>query len=435
MVRDEVLGTCSSCLLTPPAEKLLARLAADLRAKRGDDGSWGSHGCPACGRVTVIWDGLEGWSFGDSGWSFEPDGDRALRGTAEPPASPSAGTPEWLTLGEAAFLADVPVGSVAKWLEAGRLEHLSLPGEDRLGVLVRVDDVMTASVDDPPPKIHSDRIAPRGRRDRRRPSEGLGGVTGILVGALGLLFLAAFWWTGRGSAPSGRESPAGAPATHAVAPRSGSDEDDPEGAATSEAIGEASPTTAKGVTSAGGRAMPMPGILFEPVAFVSDGTWVSAAVRVSNTTERWLPASEVTFLVLDASGSTLGSDSGYVDLGPGEDQVVVADGIELPSQAGEVSTVRADLLGPPLRDREEASGSLAVADASVRGSVVRGRVVNTGSTLGSVHVYCALYRSGGKLSGVGIALVGPMGENHVATFQIPVDHVVKPVGTPVCSAT
>ncbi len=181
MEPDRTIGICPTCLLTPSAEQLLTRLKADLLASRAQDATWSSVVCPDCGRTTAIRDDREGWTFGDSGWTFEPhEGDApvaGLRTDTEPPAADLAdteppvadlwtdteplvaelwtdteprrqGTPEWLTIDEVAYLTGTPAEIVGEWLDTKRLEPVSILGEARLGVLVRAEDVIALRGED-----------------------------------------------------------------------------------------------------------------------------------------------------------------------------------------------------------------------------------------------------------------------------------------------
>jgi len=441
MERNRVLGSCSSCLLTPSAEQLLTRLEADLEASRGHDGTWASHACPDCGRTTVIRDDREGWSFGDSGWSFEPQ-EGSAADLPPTPASSSEWTSEWLTLAEAAYISGASVEDLTARVDSGRLEHVSILGEDRFGVLVRAEDVLAPPDGSGP--------APRGRGPgpgrtrprRRRRSDGLGGVTLVLVGALGLMFATALWWTGR--VPSSADEAAGATASglEVVAPEPISDATADEDAQPSPLAkppageNDDGPTIEPPAGSTRTTSGPsQPNLTVGPVEFVSGDDWVSAAVSIENSSSRWLPASEVTFLVLDPSGATVGSGYAIVDLAPGEEAIVVADGIELGPEPPQVAAVHAELVAAPLQAPERMDGSLFVADAGVRDSSVTGQVVNTGPARDVVRVDCAVYSSDGELSAVAIALVQPVAANEGATFLATIANAVGPLDTVACSAT
>lgn len=433
MGENRVIRSCSSCLLTPSAEQLLTRLEADLRASRGDDGTWAADACPACGCTTVIRDDLEGWSFGDTGWSFEPDSGEPDVG--RPPAAARALAPEWLSLSEFAYLTGRSLEDVTAQLEAGRLDHVSLLGEDRLGVLIRAQD----------PASEGTPSTPRVRRPRRRRrSDGLGVTTLVLVGALGLLFGGASWWTSRTPAPPERTA---APGTTISSPVWTSD---PGGAAMTRPNPSPTPNQSHGGGSTNDpKADPSPSaaalasvpaetgsdVTVGPVEFVSREGWVSAAVWITNETGRWLPASEVTFLVLDTSGATVGSGYGIVDLAPGEEAVVVVEGIELGPEPPAIGSVRAELDAAELRAPERLDGSLFVDDAQVRGSSVTGHVVNTGPARDVVRVDCAISSSSGQLSAVAIALVQPVAADGSATFDATIADAVGAPGSVVCSAT
>jgi hypothetical protein len=145
--RNDLVDTCSTCLLTPSAAQLLGRLEAELRRSRGDGATWEAISCPACHRTTIVRDHDEGWAFGDGGWSFEP---RSKPGSA--PARPDRpmevregardAVPEWLTLSEAAYLSGAPVSVLRDLLESGRLPQVSLVGDERIGVLVPAEEVL-----------------------------------------------------------------------------------------------------------------------------------------------------------------------------------------------------------------------------------------------------------------------------------------------------
>lgn len=135
-------NACTNCLLTGPAAQLLARLARQLRGTRGDDGSWEATTCPACGRITAITDHIEDWTFGDTGWSLDPE---EQNGAAAAKTAGSA--PDWVTPAEAAFLIRGSEDEVLEWLDAGRLESEAVPTSRHPFVLVRVMDVLALAGD------------------------------------------------------------------------------------------------------------------------------------------------------------------------------------------------------------------------------------------------------------------------------------------------
>jgi len=55
---------CSNCGLTVAATSLLAEVVRDMRRTRGDGDSWWDDICPACGKITGVYDDREGWAMG-----------------------------------------------------------------------------------------------------------------------------------------------------------------------------------------------------------------------------------------------------------------------------------------------------------------------------------------------------------------------------------
>jgi hypothetical protein len=152
-----------------------------------------------------------------------------------------------------------------------------------------------------------------------------------------------------------------------------------------------------------------------------------------NTTDQWLPTSDVRFVVFDEAGEQVGWRHTTVQLAPGATGVVVADAIPLEAGAS-VARVEVVLDPAPFGPASEAPEPLVVQGATATWERVTGEIVNPGADRASVRVDCAFVREGGLIAGVVSADVGLVRPGSTL-FQIPVEHLVRPAGIPTCSAT
>jgi hypothetical protein len=347
------------------------------------------------------------------GEPLPPDDAPEARSDDSPADEDPADVPAWTTPEEAAFLVGVPPQEVIRWAEDDQVERMTLLAGEPAEVLVRTRDVIA--------RAHGDR--PQLERVFEQPARArIRGPIALVIGAA--VVAGSVLWLTRDR--SDVETPT-APAS-VVAPSAA------PGAVTN-------PTPAVSATPT---AIPTPPgettgqVVVGASNFVATDRSVSAYAKIRNPWGRWVPPSDVTFQVLDATGAVIALGNGLVELPPGAVKVVGIADLSLGPEAPEVADVRVIVRGAPSKPVQAMPGEVRVLGVRFEpdggATLVTGTVHNTGERRPFVRVDCALFGDDGSLAGVAVGSAGPLANGGDDGFRLRVDRVV-PASRVVCSAS
>jgi hypothetical protein len=302
--------------------------------------------------------------------------------------------PDWVTPGEASFLARVPLEDVRTWARIGRVEQRPI-GHGKDSILLRTIDVLDTAerhaqglptleppVSRPPVEALRKREQPRVRSLRTLSGGRIVAATVALVTVVASAVLALLGpgWIRTERGP------------RVVVPVSAGGR---VAAVSQDVVGRDPFVSPFGADRAGS-------IVVKPPVAIRHGSSLSAAaVVVNQSQDEPLTPTQLVFVAHDATGRIVGRQATVVSLDPGKSTTVVADGIDIGS--ARPVTLEAKLTDGPV-EREPRTEPAAVEILGVRatsdGRAVTGRV-DVRSDRPAFQIGCAMFDGDGELAAVG----------------------------------
>jgi hypothetical protein len=349
-----------------------------------------------------------------------------------------SGLPQWVTVREASFLADVQPSIIEGWSTIGSIETTRL----RLGrgaeiVLVRTEDLVRAPHAMPALTSPTDGSSPARESHPSRPAL----IRFVSVAAAIILLVEGYQLIHPpiSSMPSRQDLAASEP-NNPARPPGAAPMPTPTAGSSHAVVPDPSDGGGTNTGQGGSPGGDVTHVRTGPVRYIQQGSSVSAVVTLTNPNDGWwLPSSGMDFAALDDRGRVVATYQTTVTLGPGESKIEVAPALVLGPGVHTVGSVRVTLHPTGWRPAATfVSTGLAVSPVHVNpgdagSTTITGRIANHGNRTENVQISCAL-TAGEQLAGVGVALLNDLSPGASSTFVASAPFVDGQPDAAACSA-